>query len=122
MDRRSRTVNTTHGDLVLSGVSICASPNLNIFVMKFDSGLTFKDHLHGIVSRVSKSWYFEVGETCLCGHLCVASLLLCICPANPFVLFCLWVPAEESHLQHLECQLFLVARLCPGQTSLSLCH
>ena len=34
---RSRTVNLLHGDLVLSRVSICASPNLDILGVKFDS-------------------------------------------------------------------------------------
>ena len=27
------------------------------------------------LSCLSKNWYFEAGEACLCGHLCVASLL-----------------------------------------------
>ena len=43
-----------HGDLVLSGVSIRASPNLDILGVKFDSKLTFEDHVRGIVSRVSQ--------------------------------------------------------------------
>ena len=50
---RTRTVNPPHGDLVLSGVSIRATPNLDIPGMKFDSKLTFKDQVRGIVSRVS---------------------------------------------------------------------
>ena len=52
---RSRTVNTRYGDLVLSGVSICASPNLDILGVKFDSRLSFEDHVRGIVSRVSQT-------------------------------------------------------------------
>ena len=51
---RSKTVNPPHGDLVLSGVPICASPNLDILGVKFDSRLTFKDHVCGIISRVSQ--------------------------------------------------------------------
>ena len=51
---RSRTVSPPHGDLVLSGVSICASPNLDTLGVKFYSRLTFKDHVRGIVSRVSQ--------------------------------------------------------------------
>ena len=51
---RSRTVNPAHGDLVLFGVSICASPNLDILGVKFDSRLTFEDHVLGIVSRGSQ--------------------------------------------------------------------
>ena len=41
----------------------------------------------GIVSHVSDNWYFEVSETYICGHICVTSLLLCICSHNPWVLF-----------------------------------
>ena len=50
---RSRTMSPPHGDLVFSGVSIRASPDLDILGMKFDSKLTFEDHVPGIVSRVS---------------------------------------------------------------------
>ena len=46
-------MNPRYGDLVLSGVSIRASPDLDILDMKFDSKLTFEDHVRGIVSRVS---------------------------------------------------------------------
>ena len=49
---RSRTVSPLHGDLVLSWVSIRASPNLDILDVKFDGKLTFEDHVCGIVSRV----------------------------------------------------------------------
>ena len=38
-------------------------------------------------SCLSKNWYFEVGEACLCGHFCVTSLQLCISSPNPWVLF-----------------------------------
>ena len=48
-----RTVNPPHGYLVLSEVSICASPNLDILGVKFDSNLTFEDHVRSIVSLVS---------------------------------------------------------------------
>ena len=46
--RRSRTVSPPQGDLVLSGVSIRASPNLDVSVVKFDSKLTFEDHVRGL--------------------------------------------------------------------------
>ena len=49
---RSRTVSPTHGDLVLSGVSIRASPNFDIIGLKFDSKLTFEVHVRGIVSSL----------------------------------------------------------------------
>ena len=47
-------MNPPHGDLVLSGVSICPSPNLDILGVKLDSKLTFENHVRGIVYRVSK--------------------------------------------------------------------
>ena len=43
-----------HGDLVLSGVYIRASPNIDIRGLKFDSKLIFEDHVRGIVSRVAE--------------------------------------------------------------------
>ena len=55
---RSRTVNPPHGDFVLSGVSICTSLNLYILGVKFDSTLTFKDHVRGIVSCGSQKLVF----------------------------------------------------------------
>ena len=51
---RSSTVSHPHGYLVLSEVSILASPNLDILCVKFDSKLNFEDHVLGIVSRVSR--------------------------------------------------------------------
>ena len=47
-------MNAPHGDLVLSGVSICSSPNLDILGVKFVSRLTFEDRVRGIVSCVSQ--------------------------------------------------------------------
>ena len=58
VDSRSRTVNPPHGDLVLSGVSICASPNLDILRVKFDSRLTFEDHVHGVSPESLKELVF----------------------------------------------------------------
>ena len=84
---RSIIVDTPHGDLVLSGVSICTCPNLYILGVNYDSKLTFKDHIHVIVSHVSKNFYCKVGETCFCGFLCIASFLLCICSLDPCVIF-----------------------------------
>ena len=51
---RSRIVGPPHGDLVLSGVSIRVSPNLDILGVKCDSKLTFEDHVRGIVYLVSQ--------------------------------------------------------------------
>ena len=51
---RSRTVSPPHGDLVLSGVSIQASSNLDFLGMKFGSKFTFECHVRGLVSSVSQ--------------------------------------------------------------------
>ena len=51
---RSRTVSPPHSDLVLSGLSIRASPNLDIPGTKSDSKLTLEENVRGIVSRVSQ--------------------------------------------------------------------
>ena len=61
---------TIHVDLVLSRVSIRASPNLDIRGIKFYSKLTFEHH----VSRISVD-------------TCITTLLSCICSLNPRVLF-----------------------------------
>ena len=52
---RSKTVNPPHVYLVLSGVSIRVSPNLDFLGIRFDSKLTFENHFRGIVfvSRIS---------------------------------------------------------------------
>ena len=55
---RSRTVSLPHGDLVLSVVSIRASPNLDILHVKFDSKLTFEENVRGIVFRVFPVYCF----------------------------------------------------------------
>ena len=53
---------------------------------------------------LSENWYFEAGETIICWHLCVASLLFCICSPNPWVLFSgvgvsCWNPPSASWVQ-----------------------
>ena len=96
------TIHMNYGDLVLSGVIICSSHNLDILGMKF----TFEANVRRpyawyCLSCLSKNWYFEVGEECLCAHLCVTLLLLCICSPNPRVLFsgvgvCSWMSSSAS--------------------------
>ena len=80
---RLRTVSPPDGDLVFSGVSICASPNLEILGVKFDSRLTFKTMFVVLSPVFLKKWYIKVCKACLSGHLGVASLLLCIYSHNP---------------------------------------
>ena len=47
-------MNTPHGDLVLSGVSIHSSHSLDNRGVKLDSKLAFEDHVCRIVSCVSQ--------------------------------------------------------------------
>ena len=72
---RSRTVNPPHGVLVLSRVFICASPNLDILGVKFDSRLTFEDRVRSIVSRVSQ----RIGILRLLKHVFVNTSVLLHC-------------------------------------------
>ena len=76
----------------------------------------------GIVSRVSKRIGILRLVKRICGHLCVTWLLFCICSQNPRVLFAVWRSAVECHFQLLERQVYSLARLCPDQSFLSLCH
>ena len=117
---RSRTVNPPHIDLVLSWVSICVSPNLDILGVKFDS--MFRPCAWYRLQCSSKNWYFEVGEASLCEYLCDALLLLGI--VLPIFEYCSPVlgSAAKCHLQLLKRQVYSVARLCPDHTFLSLCH
>ena len=115
---RSRTVNPPYGDVVLSVVSIPSSPNLDILGVKFDNKLTFEGHMRGIVSSISlREFTFYLGwcNVYLLRHLCVTSLLFCYC--SP-----VWGSAAECHSQLLESQVYSLARLCPDQSFLSLCH
>ena len=65
-----------HGDLVLSGVSILASPNLDILGVKFDSKHTFEDHVRGIVSSVSE----RIGVLRLVKRILVDTYFACVLP------------------------------------------
>ena len=78
---KSSTVMPPHGDMVLFGVSIRASPTLDILGVKFDSKLTFEDNVRGIVSRVSR----RIGILSLEKRIFVNTsvLLFCICSPNP---------------------------------------
>ena len=121
---RSRTANPPHGDLVLSGVLICASPNLNILGVKFDTGSPSKAiHVRDIVSRVPQ----RIGILWLAKRVFVDTSMLLRC-YNALVLkileYCspVWGSAAECHLQLLERQVYSVARLCPDQSFLSLCY
>ena len=71
---RSRTVSPRLGDLVLSGVFIRVSPNLDILGVKFNIKLSIdRPCAWYCFPCLSENWYFEVGEKYICGHLCVTS-------------------------------------------------
>ena len=113
---RSRTVNHPHGDFVLSRVSNCSSPNLNILFVKYDSRLTFEDHVRGIVSRICQrlgiSWIGIWLVKRLCG-LDTSVLIRCYYAfVFPILEYCspVWGSAAECHLQLLERQVYSVAR------------
>ena len=119
---RSRTVNPPHGKLVLSEVSFCASPNLDI-LGKLEGRLTFEDHVHGIVSRISqrigilmlvKRVFVDTSVLLRCSYVLIIPILEYYPPV--------WGSSAECHLQLLERQVYSVARFCPDQTFLSLCH
>ena len=120
---RSRIVNPQSVDFVLSGVSICGSPNLDILGVKFDSKLTFEDHVRGIVSRVSQ----RIGILRLVKRVFVDTSALISCYyafVLPILEYCspVWRSSAKCHLSLLELQVYSVARLCPDQSFLSLCH
>ena len=52
---RSGTVNPPNGYWVVSGVSICASHNIDILGVKFDSKLTFEPSAWYCLSCLSKN-------------------------------------------------------------------
>ena len=117
-------MNLPKGEFVLSGVSICASQNLDILGVKFDSWLTFKDHVRGIVSRIS---HWIIGILRLVTRVFVDTSVLLRCYyafVLPILEYCspAWGSAAECHLQFLEHQVYSVATLCPDQTFLSLCQ
>ena len=120
---RSWTVSPPHDDLVLSGVSIQTSPNLDILGVKFDSKRTCEEHLRGIVSEVSQ----RIGILMLVKRIFVDTSVLLRC-YFAFVLPILeysspvWGSAAEFYLHILERQVYSVVRLCLDQSLLSLCH
>ena len=108
---RSRTVNPPHGDFVLSGVSICDSPNLDILGVKFDSRLTFEGHVRSIVYCVSQ----RIGVLSLVKGVIVGNSVLLryyYAFVLPILVYCspVWASAAECHLQLLERQMYSVAR------------
>ena len=58
----------------------------------------------------------------MCGHLCVTSLLFCICSPNIEYCSLVWQSAAECDLQLYARQVYSVDKLCPNPSFLSLCH
>ena len=75
-------------------------PNHDILGVKFDSRLTFEDHMRCIVSHVSQSIGVRGLWSVSCGQCCVASWLLCICSSNPWIFFPVWGSAAECHISY----------------------
>ena len=97
-------------------------PNLDIIGLKFDSKLTFKDHVRGFVFRVSqrifilrlvKRIFRETSVFLRCYYLVLQIVEYC----SP-----VWGSAAECNLRNLERQVYSVARLCPDLSFLLLCH
>ena len=91
--------------------------------MKFDSKLTFEDHVCGIVSSVSRI----IGILKVVKHIFVDTSVLLRCYfafVLPILEYCspVYGSAAECHLQLLKRQVYSVARFCPDQSFLSLCH
>ena len=81
---RPFTVNTSHDDLVLSGIFICTSPNLDVLGVKFDNRLIFENHVRGIVFRFSprisifrlvKRVFMDTSELLRCYYAFVLQIL-----------------------------------------------
>ena len=56
----------------MSGVSICASHNIDVIVMKFDSKLSFDDYVLGIICHTSQRIGMLRLAVNLCDHLHVS--------------------------------------------------
>ena len=111
---RSMTVSPPRFDLFLSGVSIRASPNLDILGVMFDSKLTFEDHVRGIVSRVSQR--ISILRLVKCIFVYTSVLLRCYFAfILPILKYCspVWRSAAECHFQFPDRQVYSVVMLCP---------
>ena len=88
------------------------SPNLDILGLKFDSWLTFENHVGGIASPISQ----RIGILRLVKYVFGDSVLLrCYYEfVFPILEYCppVWDAAAECHLPLLELQVYSVDRLC----------
>ena len=93
----------THGGLLMTGVSICARPNLDIRGLKFDSKLKFEYHVRSIVSRVLLWITISQREACPQIYFTPWSLYL----GTPLCYF--------AAIMHLFSQSFIIVLWCGGQ-------
>ena len=93
-------------------------PNLDILGVKFESKLTFefdsKLTLRIGILRLVKRIFVDTSVLLRCYFAFVLPILEYCSPV--------WGSAAECRLQLLERQVYTVARLCPDQSFLSLCH
>ena len=115
-------MNPPLGDVVLPGVSIRASPNLDILGVKFDSKLIFEDHVRGIVCSISQRNYDLrlVKRTFVDTSVLLRWYFTFVLPSLQYCSPVRGSVAECTQL--LERQVYSMARLCPDQNFLSLCH
>ena len=100
---RSRTVNPSHGDLVLSGIFICAIvPTLTYLAWSLTQA-HLRDHMRGIVSSVSRRIDIlrSVKRVFVNTSLLLRCYYICIWSPNPWVLFsgvgvCFWISSLAS--------------------------
>ena len=97
---RSRTVSPPSGYLVLSEVSIRASPNLDILGVKFDSKLIRR--LCAWYCFRSENLHIEVDETYICEHLCYFVAILNLFSQCMSIVIRCWGSAAQCHLRLLE--------------------
>ena len=71
---RSRTVNPPHGDLVLSGISICASNNLDILEVKF-RGIVSHGSQRIYILRLVKNVFVDTSVLLCCYYAFVLPIL-----------------------------------------------
>ena len=109
----------THGGLLMTGISICARPNLDIRGLKFDSKLKFEDHVRSIVSRVlqritiSQSWSLSTNIFRTMKFIFWDTSVLLRCNyafVLPILYYCslVWWSAAECYFQLLKPQVYWV--------------
>ena len=97
-------------------VSIRTNPNFEIIGMKFDSTLSFEDHVHSIVSSIFQR--ISILRLMKCVFVDTSVLLHCFCAfVLPILEYCspVWWSAAECPLQLLERQGYSGARHCLNQ-------